>query len=332
MIHNPNSACNIPNRSTFTIPEVSADAIMEAVEGICLAGSKGLVAEEVANYIGKTKEYARRCINLAIQLKMIKELDGKYIVETESEDISQAKKEQWPIFFRKFLQRYQPFLLFVSLINRGNSTEEACRKVKIIYGISTDVKIIRKSLITWGKYADILEMGTKDAVKVKISTEPTPDYIKELIEALESDIKVRIYMANKLTDEVFGYLQHDEIEFLVKGLRRHQNDPRGSIEDAGKAFEDFLRRIGVNKGVDLSKSSGIGQCAQSLRKADVIMQKHIEMCEHVNAFRLAAAHSKEKSTLTSWKINSDAAIETVLTILTLIRSIFFYVFKKEQII
>lgn len=321
------------HKTTFIIPEVSAETVMEALEGICIAGSKGLTLREVSDYIGKSEEYARRCINTAIQLRMIEELNGRYISKPESDDILRVKREKWPILFREFLQRYEPFLLFVSLITKGNSVEVSCRKVKTIYGIPNNIKIIKKSFLAWGRYADLLEINKGGTIKLKISTEvTTPDYISALSEALENDIKIRLHIENKLGDEVFGFLQHDELEFLVKGMKEHKNDPRGAIEDAGKAFEDFLRRIGTYRKVDLSKCNGIGQCAQFLESKNVITQKHLQMCEHVNALRLMAAHSKEKTTLKSWKINPDTAIEVILTALTLIRSIFLFVFKEDYIV
>jgi hypothetical protein len=322
-----------PMENAYSIPEVSAEAIMMSVEGICLSGEKGLTLEEVSRYINKTNEYARRCINLAIQLGMVRRVNDKYVAEAESEEISKVKKEDWPILFRKFLQRYKPFILFAALINRGDSIEEACRKVKTILNISSNSKIIRKSLVTWGKYANILEMEENGTIKLRDLPEgKTAFHIKELIDSLSNELKVRIYVENKLTDVVFSYLQHDEVEFIVKAFKEYQSDPRSAIEDMGKAFEDFLRRVGADRKVDLSRANGIGECAQMLRKTNLITQKHLVMCEHINAFRLAAAHSKEKLTLRSWKISQDAAFEVLLTTLTLMRSIFLYVFKKEQVI
>jgi hypothetical protein len=319
--------------NAYNIPEVSAEAIMTSVEGICLSGEKGLTLEEVSRYINKTNEYARRCINAAIQLGMIREANDRYVAEAESEDIPKVKKEAWPILFRKFLQRYKPFIYFVALLNRSNSIEEACRKIKTILNITSNVKVIHKSLVAWGKYANMLEKEKNGTIKLKdLQEEKISFQIKDLIDSLNNELKVRIYIENKLTDVVFSYLQNDEIEFIVKAFKEYQGDPRNAIEDIGKAFEDFLRRVAADKKVNLSRASGIGECAQMLRNANLITQKHLVMCQHVNAFRLAAAHSKEKLTLRSWKINQDAAMETLLTTLTLMRSIFLYVFKEEQVI
>jgi len=290
--------------NAYNIPEVSAEAIMITVEGICLSGEKGLTLKEVSSYINKTNEYAKRCINAAIQLGMIRRVDDKYIAEAESEEIPKVKKEVWPILFRKFLQRYKPFILFAALINRGDSIEEVCRKLKTILNITSNTKIIDKSLVTWGKYSNILE-SENGTIKLKdIQDEKTALYIKELISSLGDELKIRIYVENKLTDVVFSYLQPDEVEFIVKAFKEYQSDPRSAIEDMGKAFEDFLRRVGADRKVDLSRANGIGECAQMLRNAN----------------------------LKSWKISEDAAIEVLLTTLTLMRSIFLYVFKKEQVI
>jgi hypothetical protein len=322
-----------PMENTYNIPEVSAEAIMTSVEGICLSGEKGLTLEDVSHYINKTNEYARRCINVATQLGMIRKANDKYVAEAESEEIPKVKKDVWPILFRKFLQGYKPFILFVALINRGDSAEEACRKVKTILNITSNSKVIHKSLVTWGKYANILESEENGTIKLKDLTEEKVAFpIKELADSLSNELKVRIYIENKLTDEVFKYLQHDEIEFIVKALKEYQNDSRGAIEDIGKAFEDFLRRVGRNRNVDLSHANGIGQCVQKFMEANLITDKHHKICEYVNALRLTAAHNKEKSTLRSWKISQDAAIETILVTLTLIKSIYFYIFKTEQVV
>jgi hypothetical protein len=320
-------------KDTYTVPDVSAEAIMESVEGICLAGEKGLSLEDVSRYIGKTKNYARRCVNMAMEFGMIKRVNNKYITEAESEDILKVKKKNWPVLFRKFLQRYKPFILFISLIDRGDSVEEASRKVKTVLNITSNTRILYKSLTTWGKYADVLEIKEKGVVKLKTSfKETTPIHIKELLESLDNELKIRVYIENKLTDLVFRYLQQDEVEFIVNAFKKHQTDSRSAIEDIGKAFEDFLRRVAKDKNINLSAATGIGQCAQTLKKADLITQKHFAICQYVNALRLAAAHSKEKVTLKPWKISVDATMEVLLTMLSLMRSIFFYVFKGEQII
>jgi hypothetical protein len=74
-------------RTGFKIPDVTAKVIMEAMEGVCHSGSSGLSVEKIASYINSTPSYARRAMEAALQLKMAKEVNEKYIAESESMDI-----------------------------------------------------------------------------------------------------------------------------------------------------------------------------------------------------------------------------------------------------
>lgn len=93
-----------------------------------------------------------------------------------------------------------------------------------------------------------------------------------------------------------------------------------------------LRRLGTDRGINMSSCMGIGELADALKGASLIDQKHLEISKSINSVRLAAAHSKDRKTITPWKINPDAAIETILLSLTGIRSIYSFVFNKTQLI
>jgi hypothetical protein len=69
-----------------------------------------------------------------------------------------------------------------------------------------------------------------------------------------------------------------------------------------------------------------------LKGADLIDQKHLEICKAINSVRLAAAHSKDRKTITPWKINPDAAIEVILITLTATRSIHNFASNRTQVI
>jgi hypothetical protein len=316
----------------YHLPDVSASIIMETVEGICHAKDNGLTIPKIAEYIGKTETYAQRAVGACLQLGMIKENNGCFVCTPDAMDITRANKEQRPMIFRKFLQRYNPFILFVMLMSKDNSPEVAARKVRTIYSISGGSEITLRALLGWGIYSDLL---TKSKGNVILKIEPetlSAEYVRELLEALESDIKARVYIARKLGDEVFGYLRQDEVDYITKALRKHEEDPRNSVDDAGRAFEDFLRRLAIDNKVDVCDCTGIGQIADRLLSEKKILDKQHKMCMHINSVRIAAAHGKEPKTLEPWKINADAVLEIILTILTTIRSIHSYVFKQDRII
>ena len=315
--------------SKFKIPDVTADIIMEIVEGVCYK-NVGLDTNEAAEYIKKSKTYASRALTASIQLGIIKAVDSRFIASSEAKDVSRANKQQWPVIFRKFIQRYNPFILFVSLIGKGNSPEDAARKIKVIYGIDASIKIIANTLLGWGEYSQILKRE-KGKVELQIETDKlSAEYIRELLEAMEHDVKARVYIAGKLGEDVFGYMQQDELDLLVKAIREHQSDPRDAMDDCGKAFEDFLRRLGDEKSVNVSSRTGIQQLADAIIGKKLITVKHLEICKAINSFRIAAGHNKDKTSMEKWELNPDAAIECILLLLTTIRSIHNYVFKQIQ--
>jgi hypothetical protein len=305
---------------------------MEVAEGAFFTKGRGINVKEAAVYAGISEEYARRALEATVQLGIMSEDSGKYFTRGEVDDVSRATKDQHPIIFRRFVQRYEPFILFLMLVGKGNTIDSAARKISVIYDVDSPPTMIEKTLTEWGKYADLIEVGTKGGISLKIETEKlSAEYIKELLEAMEHDVKARIYIASKLGEDVFGYLKHDEIEFLVSAIRKHQEDPRNALDDAGRAFEDYLRRLGTDRGVNMSGCKGIGELSDYLKGSDLIDQKHLEICKAINSVRLAAAHSKDRKTITPWKINPDAAIEAILITLTAMRSIHNFVSNKTQI-
>jgi hypothetical protein len=314
----------------YKIPEVTAEAIMETVEGVSYKNSEGFDMHAAADYLGKTTVYAKRALDASLQLGFTELRESKFFLVKDASDAPRASAEQRPLIFRKFLQRFDPFILFIVLVGRGNSIEDGARKVKVIYDLEAGVKIIASTLVSWGEFSQMIKKE-KGKIILQIETEKlSAEYIRELLEAMEHDVKARMYIAGKLGDEVFGYMKQDEIDFLVKAIREHQNDPRGSIDDAGRAFEDFLRRTATDKGIAVTHCKGIQELADALRGDKRIEVKQLEVCKGINSLRIAAAHSKDRVSVERWILNKDTAIECILMTLTMIRSIHNYVFKQVQ--
>ncbi|AFU60057.1 hypothetical protein Ngar_c31410 [Candidatus Nitrososphaera gargensis Ga9.2] len=85
--------------------------------------------------------------------------------------------------------------------------------------------------------------------------------MRSLLEAMQNDVTARLYISNKLGTDVFGFLKHDEVELFVSAIAKHKADPRTSVGEAGQAFEDVLRRIDTDKGVDMTPCKGIQELA-----------------------------------------------------------------------
>lgn len=317
------------------IQYIPAEKIIETVECFYYSKAPGATKEMISSYLKANAEYARRASIMALQLGFIKQ-DKKTLGTIDSNDLIKANREQRPIIFRKYLQKFEPFILFVTLISKGNSIEDAVRKVKVIYSITASEKNIRFAFLNWGAYSQLLKYNEKnDTISLNFPTQDlSMEYLKTLVQSLESDIKTRIYLAEKLTETPFGFLQPEEIEFFVKALQLHEKDPRHAIDDAGRAFEDYLRRLATDKGYDVSSKSGISEIAQVIggQNPKLIHSKHLHICNCLGIIRVAAAHSKDKSTMEFWKISPDLAIETILLMISTLRSIHYYVNNNQQVL
>ena len=106
-----------------------------------------------------------------------------------------------------------------------------------------------------------------------------------------------------------------------------------SIRLLGKAFESFLRALASVGGIEnVSKISGIGGLASTLRDKEVILDQHKKLCDGVGVYRNAADHGSDMKTLKSWRVEDDTALGAVLLSLTAIRSVYSYVKNGDQII
>lgn len=323
----------VTKMAVHNILYIPAEKVIETVECVYYSKSPGATKEMICSYLKTNMEYSRRASIMALQLGFIKQ--NKKIFETlDSNDLIKANGEQKPIIFRKQLQKFEPFILFITLISKGNNIEDAVRKVRVIYSITTNEKDIRFAFLNWGAYSQLLGYNeVNNSVTLNFPTDDlSMEYLKSLVKSLESDIKTRIYLAEKLTEIPFGFLQPEEIEFFVKALQLHEKDPRHAIDDAGRAFEDYLRRLATDKGYDVSGKSGISEIAQVIggQTSKLIHTKHLHICNCLGAIRVAAAHSKDKSTLEIWKISPDLAIEIILLMISTVRSIHYFVKNNQQ--
>jgi hypothetical protein len=319
------------------IQNISADKIVEIVEGIYYTTERGGMTVDMAKkYIKTSEPYAQRALSMACILDFVEKKDNKYFANNNASELVKARKSEKYIIFRKYLQRFEPFIVFLALVIRGNSTTNSARKLKIIYGIGLNEKDIRFALLNWGQYSQIFNYdSSSDQIVVNIDLEDLEMlYLRELLESLNSEVKTKIYLAEKLTEAVYGYLHSDEIEHLTKALMNHERDPRNSIDDASRALEDFLRRISFDNSQNVSSFHGITNIAERIGSKNIglIHEKQKKILIGIAAIRNLSSHSKDGILLESWKISPEFAIETILISISMIRSVYLYVENGELIV
>lgn len=296
--------------------------------------------EDLIKYTGKSQPYVKSAILAAEQLGMIentREMDCRTIKGCAEEITSTPSDELKIIVFRKWLQKWDPFIVFLKYISVGDSLEVATRKLCSFYTFNRSNQMVAQLLSTWGKGAGIIDNKGKliDNDYMIENKELYDNYNKDSA----NEIKVRLYLVNALTEDVYKWLHHDEIEELVNSLLKYKTDSRAAIECAGRAFEDILRRISTEKNVDAKKQNGISQVANNLyayrdttgQLISYIHPKQYNISQAIGDIRNMAGHSKEAKTMERWELSSVGAFGYILVTISTIQSLFNYVTHNNMV-
>lgn len=316
---------------SFRVDAGNPQLVADAAEGAYHKGE--LSFDDLASYLGKGERTAHRVVIAATQLKILTDEGGKFHVTKDGIDLAKATEEQRPSIFKKFLVRYDPFIIFGMLVLKRNSLQDAARKVKVIYNIPDDENTILQTFRSWGLYSGAIER-TKDGyvIGVKNQDELLAQYIRDLIQAVQSEYTARLFISHKVREYAFRDLGEEEKTQIVDALMHFGTDGEGAVHHAGKAFETFLRRLGNEKNLDTSTASGIVPIANILKGSGVIVEQQKKLCEAVATYRNAADHGIDKDLMKHWKIEEDASLEAILLALTTIRSVYTYAHAGELLI
>lgn len=315
---------------------VRAEVVMEAVFGVA-ESPKPLEKEGISEFIDMGDRYTDAVVHLALQLDLLQETPAGFTVNQEIEaEIKQAAPEQRFAILNKYLQRYEPFSAFCSFINKGYSADEATRKVDALYKLELANSKLKNQFLNLGTYADILsENGATEVTG--IDNDPlSEEYVEDLVSALESEMTARLFLEDRLGEDLVTYLDHGSFEDLIAALRLFEEEPRSAIGAAGRAVEDFQRDLAGDFGSEdrnYESASGIGQITAHLQGDDLMKKRHYHGGNYLGGMRNpSGGHGKDTETLERWVVSSDVALEYILAAIHYIRSQYRYVTEKRQIL
>jgi len=193
--------------------------------------------------LGISSVYAQNAIKSAEQLNLFLNADK----------LLSSTNEEKKIIFREHLQKYQPFLDFLSFLMEGLPPLDAAKKLKIIYEIERNEKDIIFTFSNFGRYAGIfVDKKGKLELNESVKTVP-PTKLVEIVQNLDNELKARLYI-RKLLKDVVNDLSSQEIDDLVFSFLNFEKDPKESIRKAGIVLEDFLRALAEKKRCGCYKS------------------------------------------------------------------------------
>jgi len=324
----------------YSVPAVPPGLIMDVCKFATSASASPFTRKNlIACFQGKYQEpYINRAIQGALQLRLIEEDEQGQIRCSQRfrEDIRKATKDQLNLPFRQALQDYPPFIVYADLLSKGYQSSDASAAVHGIFSTKTNSSIIDQSFRLWGVYSGVIEQDEKTKMlRLTIDTEKLmADYVKNLLESLASDFKAKIFMVDRLTNELYAYLTTKgiNIQELVDALRGYESNPSESVNKGSKILESYLYKVAEDCGINVATCKGMTELADALRQKSppLILKNHRNVCQGLASIRNISSHGVDPETGKPWKVNEDAALAAILLTPIIMRSIHFFINKGTQ--
>lgn len=286
--------------------------------------------EELKRFTSKSDAYIRSSLAVC---KLLSIIDENGNVNPFINSLGRTPNDELKLnVIRKFIQEYEPFITFIQYHLNGTTLEESARKVYVSYRFEgKDHNFLKDLFMSWGTATGIFaNAGNGIILEETIRTQLLE--INTLNINLDDDMAIRIYIGNILSVDIYSTLTTAEVDELVDAYKKCTTDARGAIECAGRAFEDFLRRIAPTVGVDVTGKNGIGQVINALfnnRNAlgineNKIHNKQQSIGAAIGDIRNMAGHSREARTMERWDLSNYSAKMYIELVLSTIRSIHSY--------
>jgi hypothetical protein len=318
--------------SNFKLQEIGPEHIMEAVHAGWLTRNTGGIDATLLTKFSKISiAYARRALFCAVQLGMMESLNKKFITIPEARTIGNVSRKNWPTVFCSYLAKYNPFVLFLTLIGQDFSVEDAARKVFVVFTLGSSEEKTKQIFVKWGIYAGLLERGNNRQVIVSanVTSLETAD-LKQLRNAMTNEVNARVYISKVLGSDAFSFVPPKDVNFFASAIKNYRSSPRNSIIDVGTALENILRKFCASKTINASAINGIGSLADALRKKGFMLSKHQDLCKGLNALRICAVHGADKQTGIDWDLTAYTALATIMLSLSFVHSVYTFIYDNAE--
>jgi len=286
--------------------------------------------EGLRRFTSKSESYIRSCLAIC---KLLSIIDEEENINSFANSLGRTPNNELKLnVMRKFIQEYEPFITFIQYHLNGAALEESARKVYVACKFEgKDHNFLKDLFISWGTATGIFTIAA-NVITLEETIRTQLSVINTLNLNLADDMAIRINISDTLSADIFSTLTSAEVEELVDAYKKCSADARGSIECAGRAFEDFLRRIAPTVGIDVSRKNGIAEVINALfNNRDTSNVNHNKIHNKQQNIGLAiadirnmAGHSREARTMERWDLTTHSAKMYIELVLLTIRSIHSY--------
>lgn len=215
------------------------------------------------------------------------------------------------------LMGIQPFIEFTYFLGKGKTEKESIKLVTSLYNILQNESGVLKIFQKWIKLLGI-----------KTSEKPLKN---KTLDGIKDSLQNKLY-ANNFIKEFLGdglrNVSEQVITELSNAIKEIPEDNEASVNEVGRALEDFLR-LDLAKDIDLSHCSGIGEIANELNKHPQYPKKLNSLCLGLSSIRsIGKAHGADKILKVKWSITEHGATGYIIIVLSVIKS--YLAFKQEN--
>jgi hypothetical protein len=286
----------------------------------CIKRKKVCSEKEVYDYANLTKSYVAKAIDFLVQNNLIEKVDEKFIIPTQIFNKLDGSLDKSLERIKEVLVDKKQFVEYCYFISKGKTKIESAKLIKVIYDVGQTENKIIQIFEDWVKFLNI-----------NIKQKPIKN---KTLENIEKSINNKL-LVNKFIKKEFGdyynTISKDVLEDLSRSITNIRKEGSQSLNDAGRALEDFLR-IDLAKDIDLSKCSGLGQIANELNRCDKFPTKLNNIVLGLGNIRsMGKAHGVDLKIKKRWNISEASVVSYIILIILVIKSYLEYKNHKKLI-
>ncbi len=305
-----------------------AEDIVGVVDAV-LAKPNECTIDFIAEFADISTLQTQNALHMAQELGLVTtDIDGNFMCNSYLARliVSSRNDNHKAAIMRLVLEQYEPYITFKSRYSYGKSLDLASKQVKTLYGMVSNYKDIKNTIIDIATYTKAM---INDGANNYLLNQDDVSYIEILDVALKFKANDDNALQQQLGSELYDYLDKNKVfNPLSDAYSKIQNsslDPKAPISYAGNAFESFLQQIADNHSVDLSGKHGILQKSEALH--DYISKKHRGMIQYIAQIRNANDHGADADEDGNvWNISDETAQLFPIIVTSIIKDIY----KKEN--
>ncbi len=276
--------------------------------------------KEVIEYFNKTPNYTKNAIFFLSFFGIVHFEDKIIKIDKNVFKKIDGTKQKSLLIIKNKIVKFKPYVEFYYFLSAGKKEEDSSKLVKKIYEIKQEQTKINKIFKEWSK---VLK------VKHEIRTTIASQELESLNKSLNNELLISQFLREQFGNH-YKNINSDIMDDLAESIKDYTIDSKKSVNDAGRALEDFLR-LDFAKSTNLTKCAGIVQISNTFNTESISAKKQNGILLGLGNIRsMGDAHGIDNKEGERWAINDSSALIYILIVIKTMISLLEY--KKGNLI